>query len=105
MRQLILFLKDTFEPHGVKIEEVILGMSKQDSSGLICMMVRSRLRRSSEHGNSTYSAVSAHVSNTTAKKRDVAGEFLGQLWNVAEENYADIVVGDKTPRPAANADR
>ena len=94
MRQLILLLKDTFEPDGVKIEEIILGTSKQDSSGLISMMVRSRLRRSPEHGNSTYTAVSAHLSNTTAKRRDVAGQLLGQLRKVAEENDADIVAGD-----------
>ena len=39
--RLIPFLKDTCEPDGVKIEEVILGTSKQDSFGLQYLMVTS----------------------------------------------------------------
>ena len=45
-------------------------------------------------GSSTYTAVSAHLSNTTAKRRDVAKQLLGQLRKVAEKNYADIFAGD-----------
>ena len=59
--QLILFLKDTCEPDGVKTEEVILGTSKQ------YLMVTSRFSRPPKLCN-TYTAVSAHLKNTTAKR-------------------------------------
>ena len=40
---------------------------------------------------SAYVAVSAHMSNTTAKRSDVATELLSQLRKVAEENDVDIL--------------
>ena len=44
--------------------------------------------------SSTYPAVSAHPSNTTAKRRDAGKRLLGQLSKVSEENYADIIASD-----------
>ena len=57
-------------------------------------MVKSRIRRRPKEGSSTCTAVSAHLSNTTAKRRDVAKQLLGQLRKVAEKNYTDIFAGD-----------
>ena len=58
------------------------------------MPVRARFRRSPKLGNGAYTAVSAHLSNTAAKRRDVAEQFLDQLRQVAEINFADIIAGD-----------
>ena len=57
-------------------------------------MVTSRFRRPTKLCCTTYTEVSAHMKNTTAKRRDLAKQMLGQLRKVAEENYAYIVVGD-----------
>ena len=51
-------------------------------------------RRPPKEGNSTYTAVSAYLSNTTAKRRDVAKQLLGQLRKVAVEHDADIIAVD-----------
>ena len=51
-------------------------------------MVTSRFRGPPKLCNTTYTAVSAHLKNTTAKRRDVAKQMLGQLRKVADENYA-----------------
>ena len=58
------------------------------------MLVQARFRRPPKKGNSTDTAVSAHLSNTTAKRRYVAKQLLGQLRKVAQEKYADNVAGD-----------
>ena len=55
---------------------------------------KTSFRRPPKEGNSTYTAVSAYLSNTTAKRRDVAKQLLGQLRKVAVENDADIIAGD-----------
>ena len=52
------------------------------------------MQEAAEAGKGTYTAVSAHLSNTTAKRRDVAKQLLGQLGKVAEKNDADIIAGD-----------
>ena len=57
-------------------------------------MVKSRFRRWPKEESSTYPAVSAHPSNTTAKRRDVAKQQLGQLRKVAGKNHADVLAGD-----------
>ena len=47
-----------------------------------------------KHGKCTYTPVSVHLSNTTAKRRVIAKMFFGQLREVAEKNNADINAGD-----------
>ena len=71
----------------MKIHEEISGTSKQDSLGLRYLFVKSRFRRPPKEGISKNTAVSAHLRNTTAKRRDVAKQLLGR-------NYADIIAGD-----------
>ena len=78
----------------MKTEEVIPGTSKQDSFGLKYLMVRSMFRRPPKQGNCTYTVVSAYLSITTVKRRDIAKQLLGQLWKVTERNNADIIAGD-----------
>ena len=92
--QLILYNKSTFESEGVKIQEEIHGTSIYDSFGLKYFLFKARFRRPPKEGNSTYTAVSAYLSNTTAKRRDVAKQLLGQFRKVAVENDADIIAGD-----------
>ena len=43
---------------------------------------------------STFKAVSAQLNNTTAKRPDIATQFLSQLLEVSQENGADIFAGD-----------
>ena len=59
-----MFHKNTFEPGGVQIEEVIPGTSKQYSFGLRCLMVLSK------------------------------GEEYGQFRDVTERNNTDIIGSD-----------
>ena len=70
--QLILCHKKTFEPGGVKSCEEIQGTSKHDSFGLTDLMVKAKFRRPPKDETSACAAVSANLSNTTAKRRDVA---------------------------------
>ena len=63
--------------------------------------VQGKVQESAE-GNITYTAVSAYLSNTTLKRRDVAKQLLGQLRKLPVENDADILA---TPRPTAIAER
>ena len=86
--------KNTFEPDVVKIQDEILGRSKQDSFGQRDLLVKSRFRRRPKEGSSTYTADSAHLSNTTATRRDIAKQLLDHLRKVAEKNLADIIAGD-----------
>ena len=86
--------KSTFEPDGVKTEGVIPDTSKQYSFGLEYLFVKSRFRRLPKLVNGRCTAVSAHLSKTAAKSRDVAQQMLGKLWKVAENNKADIITGD-----------
>ena len=101
--QLTLYNKSTFEPDGVKIQEEIQGTSMYDSFGLKYFRFKAGFRRPPKEGNSTYTAVSAYLSNTIAKRRDVAKQLLGQLRKVALENDADIIAGDFNS--SANRDR
>ena len=41
-----------------------------------------------------HTAITAHLSNTAAKRRDVAQLLLSQLRKVAEKNRAHIIAGD-----------
>ena len=63
-----------------------------------------KVQEAPQHGHSMCTAVSAHLSNTAAKRRNVAKQPLGQLRKVAEENRADVIAGD-FPRPTANTER
>ena len=81
-------------PEGVKIQEEIQGTSIYDSFGLTHFLFKARFRRPPKEGNSTCTAVSAYLSNTTAKRRDVAKQLLGQLRKVAVESDAEIIAGD-----------
>ena len=84
-----------FESGGVKIQEEIQGTSIYDTFGLKYFLSKASFRRPPKEGNRTYTAVSAYLSNTTAKWRDVAKQLLGQLGKVAvENNDADIIAGD-----------
>ena len=58
------------------------------------LMVRSMFRRPPKHVDCTCTAVSAHPSNTTAKRRDIAKPLLGLLSKVTGRNNADIIAGD-----------
>ena len=53
--------------------------------------MKSRFRRPPKEGTSTHTAVSAHLSNSTAKRRDVAKQLLDQLSKVTEGCDADII--------------
>ena len=88
--QLILCHKKTFEPGGVKSCEEIPGTLKHDSFGLKNFMVKTKFRRPAKDETSACVAASANLSNTTAKRRDVAKRRR----NAAEENGADIIAGD-----------
>ena len=57
-------------------------------------MVRSMFRRPPKQGNCTHTVVSAYLSITTAKRRGIAKQLLGQLCKVTERNNADIIAGD-----------
>ena len=59
--QVIMFHKNTFELGGVKAEGEIPGTSKQDSSCLKC------------------TPASVHLGTTTAKRRGIAKQLLGQI--------------------------
>ena len=91
---LILFQENTFEPDGAKIQEEIPGSSTHDAFGLTCLLMKSRFRRPPWNGNSTYTAFSPHLSNTTSKRRHVAKELLSQLKKGTEKNDADIIADD-----------
>ena len=45
--------------------------------GLKYLMVRFMCRRPPKHGECTYTSVSAHLSSTTAKRRDIGKQALG----------------------------
>ena len=62
------------------------GTRRSDSFDLKYLLVKSKFRRAPKEGTSTRAVVSAHLSNTTAKRRDVAKQLVGQLKNIAEEN-------------------
>ena len=47
-----------------------------------------------KNGERTYTSVSAHLSNTTAKRRGLAEQLLGELREGTERNDADIIGGD-----------
>ena len=83
--QLILFHKNTFEPEGAKIQEEILGTSKHDSFGLKYLLVRSKIQEAAQAWRQHVR--SRLLSNTTAKRRDVSKQLLGQLRTV-------IIAGD-----------
>ena len=85
--QLILYHAVAFVPVGVKMHQENPRTSKQDSFGLRDLLVKSRIRRRPKEESSTYTAVSGHPSNTTAKRRDVALQLLGWLRKVAEKNH------------------
>ena len=78
----------------MEIQEEIQGTSIYNSFGLKYLLFKARFRRPPKEGNSTYTAVSAYLSNTTAKRRDVAKQLLGQFRKVAVENDADIIASD-----------
>ena len=59
--------------------------------------------RPPKQGNSTDTAVSVHLSNTAAKRRDVAKHPLDQLRKVAEEIAQTSLQVTSTPRLAVNA--
>ena len=75
----VILCNNTFEPESARIQEEILGTSKQDSCGLRYLLAKSRFERWPKQGGSTYTAVSAHLSNTSAKRRDVAKQLMDQL--------------------------
>ena len=87
----MMFRKHIFQPGGAKTEGEIPGTSKQYSFGLKYMMVRSRFRRKPKHGDSTCTAVSAHLSDTTAKRRGIAKLPWGQFRKVAKLHAVDVI--------------
>ena len=102
--QLILCHKNIFGPGGVKDHEEVRGTWMQDSSGLKHLVVKSKLRRPRKEGTSTYAAASAHLSNSTAKKRDVAKQLLsaGKLRRKMVQISLRAI---STPRLTENAER
>ena len=91
----VVLCNNTFEPESARIQEEILGTSKQDSCGLRYLLAKSRFERWPKQGGSTYTAVSAHLSNTAARRRDVAKLLqLSKLRKITEDNCADIIAGD-----------
>ena len=53
-----------------------------------------RFIRPPKGGRSPDTAISAHLTNSTAKRRDVAKQLLSQLRKEAEENGANIIASD-----------
>ena len=101
--QLILS-QNIFGPGGVKDHEEVRGTSMQDSFGLKHLVVKSKLRRPRKEVTSTYAAASAHLSNSTAKKRDVAKQLLsaGKLRRKMVQISLRAI---STPRLTENAER
>ena len=73
--------------------EVILGTSKQELVGLKYLVAGQRSGGRRGKGKSTYTLASAHLSNTTAKRRGIAEQLLSQLRENTERNDADTIVG------------
>ena len=87
--------KSTFEPEGVENQDARSRARRSKYSfDLKNLVVKSRFRRWRKEGRSTYTAVSAHLSNTSAKRRDVTKQLSDQRRKVAEKNLADIIAGD-----------
>ena len=78
---LILLHTNTSE-HGVKTEEVVPGTPQQDPFGWKYLTV------------DVQEAAQNLESNTTAKRRGIAKQLLGQPRRVTERNDADIIAGD-----------
>ena len=80
--QLIQRNKSTFEPNEGKIQKPEVPRGEGE------------FQEAPKQDINTLTVVSTHLSNTTAKRRDVAKGLMGQLRKVAEENCADIMAGD-----------
>ena len=102
--QLILCHENIFGPGGVKDHEEVRGTSMQDSFGLKHLVVKSQFWRPRKEVTSTYAAASAHLSNSTAKKRDVAKQLLsaGKLRRKMVQISLRAI---STPRLTENAER
>ena len=84
--QLMLFHKNTFEPDGVKIEEVIHGHFK-------AKIIRLEI-------------LSTHLSSTTAKRCDVAKQLFGPAQESRRGKMTQTSLQvTSTPQPTANAER
>ena len=91
--QLILVHKSTFEPGGVKTEEVSPGTSKQDS-WIEITHGQSTFRRAPREGKYTHTPASVHLSNSTAKRRGIAKLLVGHFREITERNNVDTNGGD-----------
>ena len=71
----ILLNKDTFE-HGAAVFPMSETSSSKDTWGLVALVVRGLLRRTSVADSPTVTFYSVHIHNKVAKKRDAATSLL-----------------------------
>ena len=103
--QLVLCCRSTFGLEGVKILKEIPGTANQDSFDLKYLLVKTRFRRPSKEENSTYTAVSAHLFNTAAKRREVCQGLTGPNSGRRRKFAQTSLQVTSLPRPTANAGR
>ena len=89
----ILLNKDTFGP-----DPTVLAFRGSSTSkgtwGMVLLIVRALLRRSSLSGTPTVTLCSVHIHNVVAKKRDASTELLQRLHGYMKQHGVDFIGGD-----------
>ena len=89
----ILLNKDTFEP-----DPTVLAFRESSTSkgtwGMVLLIVRALLRRTSLAKTPTVTFCSVHIHNVVAKKRDASTELLQRLHGYMKQHNVDFVGGD-----------
>ena len=67
---------------------------KEDSWGMVLLIVRGLLRRPSLSGTPTVTFCSVHIHNVVAKKRDASTDLLHRLHGYMKEHNVDFIGGD-----------
>ena len=89
----ILLNKDAFEP-----DPAVLTFKADSTSkgtwGMVLLIVRGLLRRTSLSGSPTVTFCSVHIHNVVAEKRDASTELLQRLHGYVREHNVDFIGGD-----------
>ena len=89
----ILLNKDTFEP-----DPVVLAFKEDSTSkgtwGMVLLIVRGLMRRSSLSGTPTVTFCSVEIHNVVSKKRDASRELLQRLHGYMKQHNVDLIGGD-----------
>ena len=91
----ILLNKDTFEPDPAVFAFNEASTSK-DTWGMVLLIVRGLLRRSSLSGTPTVTFCSIHIHNVVAKKRDASTDLLRRLHGYMHQHNVGFIGGDAT---------